>query len=82
MATMTKHKPGRERLSPDVFRLWREQMGYSQRDAALALGCSREALGGWETGRHAIPIYIGLAMNALALGMSPYGQMDGAEGDA
>jgi hypothetical protein len=48
-------------------------MGYSQRKAAYELECSREALAGWEQGRHRVPRYIALAMGALALGMQPYG---------
>jgi DNA-binding XRE family transcriptional regulator len=52
---------------------WRQRMGYSQRDAAKALGCSRGALAGWEAGQ-AIPRYIGLACAALALGMNAYGE--------
>jgi transcriptional regulator with XRE-family HTH domain len=50
---------------------WRERMGYSQRDACSALGCSRGAWAGWEGGQK-IPRYIGLACAALALGMKPY----------
>lgn len=52
---------------------WRTNMGYSQRDACDALGCSRGALGGWENG-NPIPRYIGLACAALALGMEPLGK--------
>lgn len=52
---------------------WRERMGYSQRDACEALGCSRGAWSGWENGRHGVPIYIGLATAALALGLKPLG---------
>jgi transcriptional regulator with XRE-family HTH domain len=52
---------------------WREAMGYTQQDAAEALGCSRQALRNWEDGTSKCPRYIGLAMAALALGMHPYG---------
>lgn len=62
-------------LSPKTLLAWRERMGYSQRDACDALGCSRGAWGGWETGANDIPRYIGLACAALALGMKPYGDM-------
>ena len=75
-------KPAQEELTPEVLVRWREQMGYSQRQAAEAIGCSRQGWGLWETGRHRIPIYIGLAMNALAVGMSPYGkEQDAVHGD-
>jgi transcriptional regulator with XRE-family HTH domain len=52
---------------------WREAMGFTQRDAAEALGCSRQALLNWEHGTTECPLYIGLAMAALALGMTPFG---------
>ena len=74
MATMTTMtKPASPKLSPQVFLAWRERMGFSQRDACAALGCSRGAWAKWETGRQAAPRYIGLACAALALGMKPYG---------
>jgi transcriptional regulator with XRE-family HTH domain len=61
-------------LKPQVLTSWRERMGMSQRDAARALGCSRGAWAGWEAGDKDIPPYIGLAIAALALGVTPYGQ--------
>jgi transcriptional regulator with XRE-family HTH domain len=62
------------KLTASVLAAWRERMGYSQRDAATALGCSRAAWAGWESGKQPqIPRYIGLACAALALGMKPYG---------
>ena len=62
------------KLSGATLHAWRERMGYSQRDACKALGCSRGAWAGWESGEQAIPRYIGLACAALALGMSAYGE--------
>ena len=60
-------------LTGATLQAWRERMGYSQRDAATALGCSRGAWANWESGAHDVPRYIGLACAALALGMSGYG---------
>lgn len=60
-------------LDHTVLAAWRERMGYSQIDACKALGCSRGAWAGWESGTHKAPRYIGLACAALALGMSSYG---------
>jgi transcriptional regulator with XRE-family HTH domain len=60
-------------LSGATLRLWRERMGYSQREACEQLGCSRGAWAGWEDGTHVVPRYVGLALAALALGMEPYG---------
>lgn len=61
------------KLSPATLTAWRERMGYTQREAARVLGCSRGAWVGWEQGVHTIPRYIGLACAALALGMTTYG---------
>jgi DNA-binding XRE family transcriptional regulator len=60
-------------IDPKTLTLWRERMGYTQRDAAEALGCSRAAWQNWETGLYPCPIYIGLAMNAEMMGVGPYG---------
>ena len=60
-------------IPPASIMAWREAMGFTQRDAAEALGCSRAALGNWENAVTDCPKYIGLAMAALALGMTPYG---------
>lgn len=62
-----------EILSHETCSAWRTRMGYSQYDAAEVLGCSRNAWRGWESGTKPVPRYIGLAMAALALGMTPYG---------
>jgi transcriptional regulator with XRE-family HTH domain len=58
--------------APATIVAWREAMGFSQRDAAEALGCSRTALGNWENGTTECPHYIGLAMAALAMGMDSF----------
>lgn len=59
-------------LSPAMIIAWRERMGFTQIQAAEALGCSRRTLSGYETGQHQAPRSIGLAMTALAMGMKPY----------
>jgi hypothetical protein len=46
-------------------------LGYSQREAANALGCSRTSLSNWENAKSGVPRYIGLA--CAALGMTGYG---------
>jgi transcriptional regulator with XRE-family HTH domain len=66
------HKPKR-RPRKALMLIWREQMGFTQRDAVKALGCSKGALIGWELGRHELPRYIGLAMQACAMDMQPFG---------
>lgn len=61
---------------------WRSVMGFNQRDACKALGCSRGAWGGWESGAQPVPRYIGLAMAALALNMTEYGSVPGPKSPA
>lgn len=50
---------------------WRARMGFSQRAACAAIGCSRVAWGRWETGRQPVPLYIELACAALASNLKP-----------
>ena len=54
-------------VTADPARLtsWRQLMGYSQRQAAASLGCSRDAWRAWESGQHRVPRYIVLACEAL-----------------
>jgi transcriptional regulator with XRE-family HTH domain len=55
--------------APDQsLKTWRETMGFSQRDAAEALGCLPADVDLWERGS-TMPRYIKLAMAALALGI-------------
>jgi transcriptional regulator with XRE-family HTH domain len=56
--------------APDQsLKTWRETMGFSQRDAAEALGCGSADIDLWERGSTTTPRYIKLAMAALALGI-------------
>ncbi|MGX1151437.1 helix-turn-helix domain-containing protein [Bradyrhizobium ottawaense] len=52
---------------PPYLTEWRERFGYSQRQAAEAIGCSRGAWAGYENGDQPIPKYISLAIAALSL---------------
>lgn len=61
------------KFTPSALRAWQARMGYTQREAADALDCSRGAYGKWRKPGSAIPRYIGLACAALALGMTAYG---------
>jgi transcriptional regulator with XRE-family HTH domain len=56
---------------PRVLLVWRDRMGFSQRDACEALGCSRSAWSDWESGKHEAPLYIRLACAALLMSMKP-----------
>ena len=62
-------------LNGSILKSWRERMGFSEREACKQIGCSRNAWAGWEKDEQKIPRYIGLACAALALGMTPYGQI-------
>lgn len=59
-------------LTGEMIKSFREQMGWSQDETATALGCSRRSLVAWEGGKH-VPLYIGLAMSALTMGLRPFG---------
>jgi DNA-binding transcriptional regulator YiaG len=74
-------KLGQEPLTGATMSAWRERMGFSQREAAAQVGCSREAWSGWEAGRKQVPHYIGLAMAALALGMAGHGGATPGKGE-
>lgn len=58
-------------MTPTTLTAWRERLHLSRVAAAEALGCSREALRLWETGKNPIPQYIALACAAVALGIKP-----------
>lgn len=53
-------------MSGEQLRAWRERLGYNATKAAEALGCHRNAIAGWESGKHPIPKYIELACLYLA----------------
>lgn len=49
---------------------WRIDMGFTQREAAEALGCARNSVQNWERDPATLPHYIKLAMRALGTGIS------------
>lgn len=69
-----KKKEERRILNGETIRIWRDRMGYNQREAADELDCSRDALSRYENDAsgESIPGHIGLACDALALGIKPY----------
>jgi transcriptional regulator with XRE-family HTH domain len=60
-------------MTGDGFKLWRGQMGFSTREAAAKLGCSRSSIRNWEHGLSPVPHYIALATAALGLGIDATG---------
>lgn len=56
-------------LIPDDIRSWRERMGWTQGEAARALGLSdRVTVARWETGTRTPPSYLRLAMERIEEG--------------
>ena len=58
-------------MTPASFADWRSRLGLNKSKAALALGCSRNVVIGYEDGSRKIPRYIALACAALAYGLPP-----------
>jgi transcriptional regulator with XRE-family HTH domain len=56
-------------MSAAAFRAWRQQMGWSERDAAERLGMSRSGVRIAEA--RGAPLYVGLACAALAAELEP-----------
>ena len=52
-------------MTPSELRLWIDSLGISDTEAARRIGCHRNALANWLTGRSTIPRYIALAVAAL-----------------
>jgi transcriptional regulator with XRE-family HTH domain len=42
-------------MTPDAFRRWCERRGYSQAEAAEALGTTQATVSRWQSGVHQIP---------------------------
>ncbi|MBR0826805.1 helix-turn-helix transcriptional regulator [Bradyrhizobium manausense] len=55
--------------TPHALTEWRERFGYSQRQAADAIDCSRGAWAGYEKGDQPIAKCIPLAVAAVSLGV-------------
>jgi transcriptional regulator with XRE-family HTH domain len=45
-------------MTASQFRRWREAMGISIAEAAKALGVTRAAITGWQSGRRSVPLSI------------------------
>lgn len=58
-------------MTGESLTAWRERLHLSKVEAASLLGCSRNALAGWEAGRYPVPEYIALACAAIAHGLPP-----------
>lgn len=54
------------------FRIWRTDLGLTQKDAAMKLGYSRYQIQKYDQGRKAPDLTMRLAMSALVHGIPPY----------
>jgi len=59
-------------VTPAALRAWRECMGYTQQQAAAALGVSLRTVKSWEAGFAAPPAFLALACAALAAGLGSW----------
>lgn len=59
-------------MTPADLRAWRAAMGYTQPQAAQALGVSLRTIKAWEGGETAVPAIVPLACEALAAGLGPW----------
>ena len=59
-------------MTPAALRAWRECMGYTQQQAAQALGVSLRTVKAWEAGFASPPAFLALACAALAAGLGPW----------
>jgi transcriptional regulator with XRE-family HTH domain len=58
-------------MTPATLLSWRTRLGFNKTEAAKALGLSRNGYDYYETGRHRIPLHIGLACKALEYNLPP-----------
>jgi len=70
-------------MKPEQFKAWRKKMGFTQQQAADALGLSIQALGNYERGTRyedgrevKIPRSIALACSAVVADLKPFGEKD------
>ena len=59
-------------MTPADLRAWRAHMGYTQQQAAEALGVSLRTVKSWESGFAAPPAFLALACAALAAGLGSW----------
>ena len=60
-----KKPPALRQLSPEELKAWRLKYDLSQAELAELLGVRQSAISRWESGIHAIPPYLALALKYL-----------------
>lgn len=58
-------------MTPATLRAWRLALGYTQAEAATALGLSTRVVGYYEAGERNIPGPVALACAAISAGLQP-----------
>lgn len=59
-------------MTPQTFAAWRRRHFKSQKAAGEALGLSARQIWSYENGEAPVPLYVRLAMAAIALGLKDY----------
>jgi len=66
-------------MTPDEFKAWRKEMGFTQKEAATALGITNWAIENYERGTRrddgrpvVIPRAVALACKAIFYGLEPW----------
>jgi transcriptional regulator with XRE-family HTH domain len=58
-------------MAPATFRQWRKRLGYTQAEAAQAIGMGTRQCQKYEQGEAPIPLTVALACAAVAMGVPP-----------
>lgn len=61
-------------MTADDFNAWLEKEGFSAREAARHLGCSKDTVAKYKL--KGAPVYIGLACAALSFGLPAWRKVD------
>lgn len=60
------HPPPAHYMAPEEITAWRNTLHLSKREASALLGCSRNSLMAYESGKRPVPKKIALAMQAVS----------------
>ena len=60
------YPPPAHYMAPDEITAWRNTLHLSKREASALLGCSRNSLMAYESGKRPVPKKIALAMQAVS----------------
>ena len=63
------------KMTASELKSLRKRFKWSQKEAAIELGCSPRSIANWENGVNVIPDYIALAVSAVCLNLPKYGDL-------